>query len=62
MHIFLTTLFLQHHLVYSKSTGTVSNFSISNLSISAFKLAKSGFAASLDVSIPVAFFQSAFVA
>ena len=31
------------------------------LSTSAFRLAKSDFAAKLDVSIPIAFFNSAFV-
>ena len=45
-----------------KSTGTGTNLSISNLSISAFKLTKSDFAASLDALIPVAFVNSVFVA
>ena len=45
-----------------KSTGTVFNLSTSILSTSAFKLAKSDFAANLEVSTPVAFFKSAFVA
>ena len=42
--------------------GTLFNLSIFNLSTSAFKLTKSDFAANLDVSIPVAFFKSDFVA
>ena len=55
MHNFLTTSFFTTSLSLLKSTGAGTNSSISNLSISAFKLAKSDFAASLDVSIPVAF-------
>ena len=38
------------------------NLSISNLSTSVFKLTRSDFAANLDVSIPVAYFKSDFVA
>ena len=45
-----------------KSSGTGTNLSISYLSSSVFKLAKSDFITSLDVSIPVAFVESAFVA
>ena len=45
-----------------KSIGTVFNLSTSSLSISVFKLAKPDFAADFDVSTPVAFFNSAFVA
>ena len=62
MHIFLTKSFSTTTLNLHKSTGTGTNLSISYLSISVFKLAKSDFAASLDVSIPVAFFKSDFVA
>ena len=56
------TLIFTTSLSLLKSTGTGTNLSISNLSISAFKLAKSDFATGLDVSIPVAFFKSIFVA
>ena len=35
---------------------------ITNLSISAFRLDRSDFTTNLDVSIPIAFFKSAFVA
>ena len=59
---FLTTPFFTTSLSLLKSTGTGTNLSISNWSTSAFKLNKSDFAASLDVSIPVAFFKSIFVA
>ena len=45
-----------------KSAGTGANLTISNLSISVFKLTKSNFAANLEESIPAAFFKSAFVA
>ena len=45
-----------------KSAGKGTNLSISNLSISAFKLAKLDFAAGLDVSSLVASFKSAFLA
>ena len=45
-----------------KSTGTDTNLWISNLSTSALKLTKSCFAANLEVSVPVAFFKSLFVA
>ena len=43
-----------------KSFNTLFNLSISNLLTSGFKLTKSDFAASLDVSVPVAFFKSVF--
>ena len=43
-----------------KSFGTLFNLSISNLLTSGFKLTKSDFVASLDVSVPVAFFKSFF--
>ena len=59
--VFLTTSFFTVLLNLLKSTGTVTNFSISNLSTSAFKLTKSDFAANLDVLIPVAFFKSVFL-
>ena len=45
-----------------KLVGTHFNLSISNLSTSAFKLTRSDFAANLDVSIPVTFLESDFVA
>ena len=45
-----------------KLVGTRFNLSTTNLSTSAFNLTKSEFAASLDVSIPVAFFKSIFIA
>ena len=56
--VFLTTSLLTKLLNLLQSTGTVFNFSTSILSISAFKIAKSNFAASLDVSTPVVFFKS----
>ena len=40
--------------------GTLFNLSISNLSASGFKLAKSVFLAKSDISNPVSFFKSAF--
>ena len=49
-------------LTFIKSTEKGSNLPISNLFISAFKVAKSDFAASLDASIPVVFFKYVFVA
>ena len=57
---FLTLSFFTTSLSLLKSTGTDINFSISNSSTSAFKLAKSDFAASLVVAIHVACFKSAF--
>ena len=60
--VFLTTLFFTAALSLLKSTGTVTNWSIPNLSTSVFKLPQSYFAVSLDVSIAVAFFKSVFVA
>ena len=57
--VFLTSFFTRS-LNLLKSSGTGNNLSISNLSSSAFKLAQSDFAASLDRSIPVAFLKSAF--
>ena len=45
-----------------KSPGTLFSLSVSILSTSVFNLAKSAFAAKLDVSAPVAPFKSAFVA
>ena len=59
--VFLTTFFTTS-LSLLKSTGTGTNLSISNLSTSVFKLAKFDFRATLEVSIPVASFRSAFVA
>ena len=43
-------------------TGTAFNLSKSILPISAFKLVKSNFAATLDLSTHVSFFRSNFVA
>ena len=60
--VFLTILFFTKSLSLLESTGIGTNLSISNLSISAFKLAKSDFSASLDVSIPVAFLKSHYFA
>ena len=60
--VFLRTSFFATSLSLLKSTGTGTSLSISKLSTSAFKLTKSDFAADLDVSIPVTFFKSAFVA
>ena len=56
----MLTSFFTTSLSLFKSTGTGINLSISNSFTSAFKLAKSDFAASLDVSIPVAYFKPAF--
>ena len=44
-----------------KLFGTFFNLSMSNLSISDFKLAKSVFLTKSDVSTPVAFFKSVFI-
>ena len=60
--VFLPTSFFTTLLSLLKLTGTGPNSSISNLSISALKLAISAFAASLGGSIPAAFYKSAFVA
>ena len=59
---FLTASLSTISLIFLKSTGLVSNLPISNLSVSGFKLAKPTFLANSDVSIPAAFFESAFVA
>ena len=48
--VFLTTSFFTTPLSLLKSTGTGTNLSISNLSISAFKLAKFVFNGKLEVS------------
>ena len=45
-----------------KLVGTFFNLSLSNLSTSDFKLAKSTFLEKADVSTPVAFFKSDFIA
>ena len=45
-----------------KPLGAVFNSSISNISTSAFKLAKSSFLVNCNVSVPIAFFKSDFVA
>ena len=62
MHSFLTTSFFTPSLSLLKltRTGTGINLLISDISISAFKLVKSDFVASLDVSIPLAFLNSVF--
>ena len=60
--VFLTTSFFTTSLSLHKSAWTGINLPISNLSASAFRLAKLDFAASLDISIPVAFFKSVFLA
>ena len=59
---FLATSFFTTLLSLLKSTGTGTNFSLQNLYISAFKLAKSDLEASLDLPIYVAFLKSAFAA
>ena len=61
MHCFLTTSLSTTLHSLRKSTGTV-NLYASVLYTSAFKLAKSGFVARLDVSTAVAPFKPAFVA
>ena len=60
--VFLTASYFTTSLSWLKSTKTGTNLSISNLSASAFKVTKYYFEASLDESIPVAFFKSGFVA
>ena len=45
-----------------KLFGAIINLSISYLSTSAFKLTKSDFDTNLEVSIPIAFFKTAFSA
>ena len=59
---FLTTSFFTTLLSLLKSAETSTNFSISNLSISVFKLAKFDFRAKLEVSTSEIFLISAFVA
>ena len=56
--VFLTTSFFTTSLSLLKSTGTRTNFSISSLSTSVFKLAKFDFSAKLEVSISAASFKS----
>ena len=58
--VYLTTSLLTTLFGLLKSTATFFSFSISIL-ISAFSLAKFDFNSRLDVSIPVAFFNLAFV-
>ena len=53
--VLLTTSFFTASICLLKSAGTGTNLPISYLATSAFKLTKSDFGASLDVSIPVAF-------
>ena len=60
--VFLTASLFTKLLTLHKSLGTVFNLSTSILSISAIKPAKFYFGADLDVSIPIAFFKSAFFA
>ena len=59
---FSTTFFSATLLSLYKSTGTVWNLSISNLSEFHFKLAKSVSLVNFDVSAPVPFFKLDFVA
>ena len=61
-NVFLTILLFTILLSLLKSIGKGFKLSISIFSTSAFKLAKSDFAANLEVSIPIAFFKSVFVA
>ena len=61
IHSFLTTSLFTTLLSLLKATGTVFNLSTSILSTFPLKLAKSDFAANLDVSTPVAFFESVFL-
>ena len=61
-NVFLTILLFTILLSLLKSIGKGFILSISIFSTSAFKLAKSDFAANLEVSIPIAFFKSVFVA
>ena len=60
--VFLTTSLSTTLLRLIEPAGTVFNLSISILSTSAFKLAKSDFAAKLDVPNSVIPFKSDFVA
>ena len=60
--VFLTTWFFTTSLNLLKSTVTGTNFSISNLSTSVFKLAKFVFNAKLEVSTCEIFLISVFVA
>ena len=61
--MFLVTSCFTTSLSLLKSTASNSdNLSISNLSTSDFKLAKSSFLAYCDSSTPAAFFKSDFVA
>ena len=57
--VFLTTSLLLHYLVYINQQEQFLDLSISILSTSAFKLAKSDFAAISDVSKPC-FYQNRF--
>ena len=59
---FLTTSLFTSLLSLLKSTRTVFNLSMSILSVSAFKLAKSDFDAKLDVSTTAVLLKSVFVA
>ena len=60
--VFLTTSFFTTSLNLLKSTGIVTNLSISNLSTSVFKLAQFVFHAKLEVSTCEIFLISVFVA
>ena len=60
--VFLTTSLFTTALSLIKLTGLVSNLSISYLPILSFKFPKSNFLANFDVSIPLAFFKSDFMA
>ena len=60
--VFLTTSFFTTLLNLLKSTGTVTNLSMSNLSTSVFKPAKFVFNANPEVSTCAIFLTSAFLA
>ena len=59
---FLTTLFFTKSLSLLKSTGSGADLSMSNLSISVFRLAKFVFSSKFEVSTCVTFFKTVFVA
>ena len=59
---FLTTLFFTKSLSLLQSTGSYADLSMSNLSISVFRLAKFVFSSKFEVSTCVTFFKTVFVA
>ena len=59
--VFFETSFFTTSLSLLKSTGTGANLSMSNLSTSAFGLAKLVFSAKIEVSTCVSFFKSVFI-